>query len=52
MNDGTIEVNAFKPSVVTVQFHPDGNGPTKDTGYLYDGFMNTIKDKKGRSPAE
>lgn len=51
MNDGSIEgLRHSSFPVVTVQFHPDGNWPTKGTGFLYDGFMNMIEDiKKGRS---
>lgn len=51
MNDGTIEgLRHSSLPAMTVQFHPDGRGPSKDTGYLYDDFINMMESyKKGRS---
>jgi carbamoyl-phosphate synthase small subunit len=43
MNDGTIEgLRHSSLPALTVQFHPDGRGPSKDTGYLYDGFIHMM----------
>ncbi len=51
MNDGTIEgLRHESLPTLTVQFHPDGRGPSKDTGYLYDDFINMMESfHKGRT---
>lgn len=49
MNDGTIEgLRHSSLPALTVQFHPDGGGLAKDTGYLYDDFMRMMESSNGR----
>lgn len=50
-NDGTSEgiIHEHKP-FFSVQFHPEAKGGPEDTAFLFDRFLNTVRDnkKKGR----
>ncbi len=46
-NDGTCEGVRYKKwSCFTVQFHPEANGGPKDTEFLFDRFLNNVKNAK------
>jgi carbamoyl-phosphate synthase small subunit len=47
MNDNTVEGIIYKDApVFSVQFHPEASPGPGDTAYLFDNFMNMIKDFK------
>lgn len=47
MNDGTVEGVRYKGvPVFTVQFHPEASPGPGDTAYLFDEFMNMMKEYK------
>lgn len=47
-NDGTCEGIVYKQwNCFTVQFHPEANGGPKDTEFLFDRFLNNVKQAKG-----
>jgi carbamoyl-phosphate synthase, small subunit len=48
MNDGTIEgIRYFDAPVFTVQFHPEASPGPADTAYLFDRFIDMMKNGKG-----
>lgn len=47
-NDGTVEgIRYERYNCFTVQFHPEASAGPKDTAYLFDEFIDRIKDAKG-----
>ena len=54
MNDGTIEgIRYMDVPVFTVQFHPEASPGPRDTAYLFDEFIQMMKEhKKGDNNAE
>jgi len=47
MNDGTIEGISYKNApVFTIQFHPEASPGPADTAYLFDEFMQMIRERK------
>lgn len=47
VNDGTVEGLKYKNGrVFTVQFHPEASPGPKDTGYLFDRFIEKMEGKK------
>lgn len=47
-NDNTVEgIRYSKYNCFTVQFHPEASAGPKDTGILFDEFMDMMKSKKG-----
>jgi carbamoyl-phosphate synthase small subunit len=50
INDGTIEgVRYLDAPVFTVQFHPEASPGPGDTGYLFDEFLELIKNNKEKN---
>ena len=44
MNDGTCEgIRYLKSPIFSVQFHPEGCGGPKDTGFLFDKFIGEVR---------
>lgn len=44
MNDGTCEgIRYLKSPIFSVQFHPEGCGGPKDTGFLFDKFIDEVR---------
>lgn len=52
MNDGTVEGLRYKElPVFSVQFHPEASPGPQDTEYLFDEFIELMKNKRGNSNA-
>jgi len=50
VNDGTVEGLRYKNGrVYTVQFHPEASPGPRDTGYLFDRFVETLLSEKKES---
>jgi carbamoyl-phosphate synthase small subunit len=49
INDGTVEGLRYKnKDILTVQFHPEACPGPKDSEYLFDDFIETVKERKNR----
>lgn len=49
LNDGTVEGVRYKNGhMFTVQFHPEASPGPKDSGYLFDEFVNMMKERSGK----
>ena len=50
VNDGTVEGLRYRNGrVFTVQFHPEASPGPKDTGYLFDRFIENMKGARGHA---
>ena len=50
VNDGTVEGLRYRNGrVFTVQFHPEASPGPRDTGYLFDRFIENMKGAKGHA---
>ena len=53
MNDGTVEgVRYLKIPAFTVQFHPEASPGPADTAYLFDRFLEMMRNEKGDQHAK
>lgn len=49
LNDGTVEGVRYKNGhMFTVQFHPEASPGPKDSGYLFDEFIDMMKERSGK----